>query len=253
MGLTLLAATGARAWNDEGHRVVALIAAGHLTPAARRQVEMLLASEGETSMADVASWADHIRKETDDHPTHGVRIPLDHRPYDPKRDCSAARACAIAGIASHIRVLGDRRAPVAARTEALKYVIHLTGDLHMPLHASQQNGGRIRVELDGKPLTLHQVWDGPILGHQGRSAIRMARRIEADGRPPGPITADPVAWATESRDIARDIVMPGIARGRGIIRLDDRYLEHYWPVVEARLHLAGLRLALVLNQTLGQP
>lgn len=252
--LALLALSApARAWNDEGHRIIALIAEDHLTPLARQRVNALLAWEGETSMADVASWADHIRHETNDHPTHGVRIPLDHSAYNPRRDCSGPKLCAVGAVQQDVVILADPAQPVAARLEALKYIIHLTGDLHMPLHASQQNGGRIEVEIDGRDITLHQLWDGVITAHQGRSAVRMADRIDDETVPPAPISTDPVLWATESRDITRDVLMPGITRGQGRIALDDRYLEAYWPVVDARLHLAGLRLARVLNQALGQP
>jgi spermidine/putrescine-binding protein len=43
------------AWNPQGHRLVALVAANHLTHNARQQVQALLGTE---TLADVAVWAD---------------------------------------------------------------------------------------------------------------------------------------------------------------------------------------------------
>jgi hypothetical protein len=61
----VLAGTPALAWGDLGHEVVAMIAYRHLTPAARHEVDRLLASDSDTLTApDIASratWADKYR------------------------------------------------------------------------------------------------------------------------------------------------------------------------------------------------
>jgi hypothetical protein len=59
-------ASPARAWGDEGHRIVALIAESYLTPAVRARVQELLASDdtrlvADTSIASEAIWADRYR------------------------------------------------------------------------------------------------------------------------------------------------------------------------------------------------
>ena len=45
-------------WGFLGHKTVAIVAENHLTPKAKAAVRALL---GDTTMADVASWADEIR------------------------------------------------------------------------------------------------------------------------------------------------------------------------------------------------
>ena len=50
-----LASATAYAWVPQGHRLVALVAADHLTAAARQNVTWLLEKE---TLADVSSWAD---------------------------------------------------------------------------------------------------------------------------------------------------------------------------------------------------
>jgi len=67
LSLSLLAALPqkAAAWGDEGHQVVALIAEHYLTPAAKRQVDALLAADTDNrtahNIADAATWADKYR------------------------------------------------------------------------------------------------------------------------------------------------------------------------------------------------
>ena len=56
--LTLSAPSGARAWGDEGHRIVGLVAERLLSPHARRTADALLAADTDTLTApDLASRA----------------------------------------------------------------------------------------------------------------------------------------------------------------------------------------------------
>ena len=78
------------AWGVQGHRLVGLIAANHLTPIARRNVEWLLAPQ---SLADVSSWADeYLVGVNQTAPWHYVNIPSKAQRYDRDRDCRDSRA-----------------------------------------------------------------------------------------------------------------------------------------------------------------
>jgi len=69
--------SAARAWGDEGHKVVALIAASGLSPAAKAQVEQLLGSDSASAMADVSTWADKIRRDRPEPgPWHNIDIEI---------------------------------------------------------------------------------------------------------------------------------------------------------------------------------
>ena len=75
----------AHAWSPQGHRLVALVATNHLTPAARQSVSSLL---GDASLADVAVWADqYLEGNNQTSFWHYVNIPLDASSYDRDRDC----------------------------------------------------------------------------------------------------------------------------------------------------------------------
>ena len=52
-----------QAWGDIGHRIVAELAWRQLDPSARAEVRRLLKADGADSLADVASWPDHLRDE----------------------------------------------------------------------------------------------------------------------------------------------------------------------------------------------
>ncbi len=58
-----LCAGHAFAWGGEGHQVIALIAENHLTSEAEAGIHALLGEDVNISDAEVASWADQIKRE----------------------------------------------------------------------------------------------------------------------------------------------------------------------------------------------
>lgn len=233
------------AWGREGHKVVALIAESRLTPAARAEVQRLLASEGSSSLADVALWADEIKSvKALRQPSHGVNLPLDSSPYDPKRDCGH-KICVIEAIERLQPTLADKRLPISARMMALKYLVHLVGDIHQPLHATVIASYRTIV-FNGVSQRLHKVWDSGIIGAYKRKPNFMALDIEATHRRPVHY-GTPLMWVLESRDIARDTIFPEVP-ANSVLPPD--YAIRNWDLVEERLHEAGWRLAMMLNMAL---
>jgi nuclease S1 len=78
----LAAAPAAHAWDDEGHRIVALIAEHYLRPSVLERVQVLLEADHsgltpDTSMASEATWADHYRDS--DRGARGARDARDDR------------------------------------------------------------------------------------------------------------------------------------------------------------------------------
>ena len=85
------------------------------------------------SLAQASTWADEVRGERPaTGPWHYVNIPIwqaDYRSSYCPRD-----GCVIGTLQAQQKILRDRTRPRAEREEALKWVVHLIGDLHMPLH-----------------------------------------------------------------------------------------------------------------------
>jgi hypothetical protein len=276
--LTLSVATvpGAWAWGPQGHRTVGAIADRLLTPAARAQVAQLLAADldklgnpsGRTTLESVAVWADEVRGTPADRPRwHYDDVPLcgsaPRASYCPAGECNSAQ------LERLTAVLTDARADLRARNEALKWIVHLVGDIHQPLHAADNGdlgGNRVHVALAGVHtrgrLTLHGVWDSELvrLALETRSRQQPPRDIDALAREARNLTAQagqgtPSGWASESNHLARNVAYqyPGFACGRvpvGIVVLDGNYQREAEGIVRERLLLAGGRLANLLNETL---
>ena len=271
----LLCAPAAFAWGPQGHRTIGAIADQLLTPATHAAVLAILADDrdkfgnpsGRTTLEAVSDWADEIRGTAADRPAwHYDDIPIcagDKARYCPGGQCNSAQ------LARLIALLGDTRASARERDEALKWVVHLLGDVHQPLHAADNadhGGNLVLVALEGVHTrgreSLHRAWDNDL--------VQLALRARSKQQPPGDIEAlaaeasnlerevgrgTPDSWARESNNLARNVAYryPGFACDRvpaGIVVLDAAYLADAELVVRERLLLAGARLATLLNQTL---
>jgi hypothetical protein len=279
VGLLLAAALAAPlacAWAPQGHRIVGAIADRLLSPAAHAEVARLLADDrdkfgdpsGRSTLEAVANWADELhdtaaargRWHYDDVPVCGSA---------PKARYCADGQCNTEQLKSMIAVLADRGAPQGERNEALKWVVHLVGDIHQPLHAADnadRGGNLVPVVLEGVHTrgreNLHRVWDNDLvrLALHTRSRQQPPRDIDALAREAQRLVAEagqgsPDGWARESNNLARNVAYhyAGFTCGAvpgNIVVLDAAYQEDAAAVVRERLLLAGARLAALLNQTL---
>lgn len=270
--LLMLPAPGAHAWSTLGHRLVGELASRHLTEAASAEVAVLLAGEPNPSLGGVASWADALRNTEPARfgqttSWHYVNFPPGQCNYQPERDCPTGQ-CVVAQIDHQRAILGDRRQPLAARRDALKFLVHLVGDVHQPLHAGNRpdkggNGFQVSLRTDLKPeayarknyldgvmgTNLHSVWDYYILAARGLNAETYADQLDALPWPPTTTghASGPAAWAGEScRVLESHHVYPD---GH---RMDHRYLDAQRPLAEQRVRQAAYRLTQLLNGTLRQ-
>lgn len=250
----LLFAAPAFAWTAAGHQATAIVGEFYLTPKAGAEVKRLLALEGAKSMAAVSLWADTVKDAGKaSEPVHSVWIPLDATSYDKARDCADGR-CAVEAINENARKLADRRLPDSERLIALKYLIHLVGDLHQPLHATQERG-HVKVLYLSDHTTLHKVWDKAILAAVGLSGRDLAGAL-IKRLPPDPGPLDPALWAIESHDVAVKQVYVGplapLLRGKRLstVTLPSDYGQQNRAIVETQVLRAGVRLAALLNSLL---
>lgn len=254
------------AWGPEGHRVVADIARDHLNAQARRAVIQLL---GDDDLASISNWADEIRRERrETYGWHFVDIPWNADGFSESRDCykpterdpssfSDHHNCIVDRIAVFEQVLADRQASRADRVEALKFLVHFVGDVHQPLHAvgRARGGNDIYIVQFGssrcgsRACDLHGAWDFGLVEHTHQGEQEYAEYLEklvtrqhlerqAGGRPED--------WANESFHLAHEV---WLSDGEAV---DQNYYRRNIPIVDNRLALAGLRLAQLLNDSLGK-
>lgn len=203
-------ASPAWAWGCEGHQVIALIAEQNLTPHARAMALKTLAaspispdlrrfcrSEGLDAFADSSTWADDERSvQPQTGPWHYIDIPLGVSHGSLRKYCPSSTGCVATAIRHQVAVLRNPRATARERADALRYVIHLVGDLHQPLHTVTNDdlgGNCVPVTFQGQaPMetnvqwatyrpNLHAVWDyGIIVAHwPGLTSRQVAERLES--------------------------------------------------------------------------
>ncbi len=260
----LLPAT-AHAWSHKGHATIADLAATNLTPAAQAQVRELLNGDldanerpsGRTTLAEVSSWPDEIRALASNGTYRGWHSRANPVCGDRLGSCKNGH-CIDQIIINQTAILKDHAQSLRTRNEALKWVVHLVGDLHMPLHSgnNRDGGGNIAVMLTGlksnKDRTLHEVWDNDLLKY----ALKRGP-ISATPEPAKPLTIDaPSQWMQETRILARQYVyapLPGFAcdsKPATPIALDKAYQEQSVPIILDQVGKAGARLAQLLNHAL---
>ena len=171
----------ALAWGPNGHRIVGEIAENHLTDAARKGIAELV---GRASLAQISTWADEIKSDPawrHASPWHYINVPpgqtLDKARRSPRGDVVEA-------IKRFEGVLRDRGAGRKERVDALRFLVHLVGDVHQPLHAgygSDRGGNDIRVRWFGESTDLHTVWDEHLVEHQRLELYRMGPVLRTRG------------------------------------------------------------------------
>ncbi|MGH7798844.1 MAG: S1/P1 nuclease [Candidatus Binatia bacterium] len=244
----LLAVAPVFGWLDKGHRVVALIAETNLTAEARRQIEDILAPG--TTLADASVWPDHEgRRLPELDPLHYVSIPENAAGYDQARDCPE-RNCMVEALNWFSTTVADKNAPVVARRIALRYVAHLVGDMHQPLHAGRatdSGGTEITVSYRGQTTNLHFFWDSNLVDMEEANEDDLAKRLRANLSDDRRWQAgDPSTWTNESLVLVRTYGYTTGTEGD----LSDDYVENARRVVRTRLVQAGIRLAWLLNTAL---
>jgi hypothetical protein len=222
----------------------------------------------------VATWADDLRysdpprfKQTSK--WHYINAKGGGCGFDVARDCPDG-GCVVAAIERQRAILADRSQPLEARRDALKFIAHLVGDAHQPMHAGNRTdsgGNRFQVSLrtpiqpeeyarkeyvDGVMGTnLHSVWDYYILGSRRLDLHAYSDQLDRLPWPQYPVPSQydvmPLAWAGEScRLIDARSLYPEQHT------MDHAYLDAMRPLAEQRIRQAAWRLAQLVNQAVGE-
>jgi len=248
----------ALAWGSEGHQVVALIARQYLKPEARRRVDAILATDQDTltapDMAARATWADAWRRDHKDTENwHFADIELDDGdlakacPDSPPSDAPAssgpATECIVTKLEQFTRELTAPGTSPQERLLALEFVLHFVGDLHQPLHASDNHdrgGNCVALALGGpRTVNLHGYWDTLVVGEIDPDAQALAKQLGkriTQQEMAAWSSGTPEDWARESFGIAKQVVytvqsQPSCDNTRAPIALPIDYDGHARRVV----------------------
>ncbi|WP_374765193.1 S1/P1 nuclease [Yunchengibacter salinarum] len=245
-GLMSLAAPESHAWGQTGHRVTGAIAAHYLSAESRAALERLLGPE---TLAEASTWADEMRsKQTpfwqeEAGPYHYVTVPDGKRYEDvgppPEGD-------ALTALARFRETLLSATASREDRQLALRFAIHIIGDLHQPLHVgngTDRGGNDVELDFFWDDSNLHRVWDSGMIGKEGLSYSEWTAWLTAkitDQDLDAWSTPDPMVWVRESAEIRPEVYPES----------DDlswQYKFQHIKTVKQRLSRAGVRMAAWLN------
>jgi hypothetical protein len=271
-----------RAWGDEGHEVIALVAQLRLDPVARKNVDALLAADTDTltppNIASAATWADRYRDFDRDGARHRTRlwhfIDLELTGPDLNRACfgrpalpggtpasaGPAEDCVVDKIDEFAAELANPSTARSERIVALKFLLHLVGDLHQPLHASDDHdrgGNDKRVSAPGmRAQTLHHYWDTDFVEQLGPNPEQIAATLTphiSAGDARNWAQGSAADWAMDSFKVAKDDAYGQLPapNARGKVRLTGGYISMADRDVAMQLSKAGVRLAAMLNRVLG--
>jgi len=215
LALPMLAALPqfAFAWGDDGHKTVALIAQQCLTKPAKIAVDAMLAADTDDltahDFASEATWADKYRDENNRHDHyketqnwHFTDIEIDNpditaacfgqQPLPPHTLASngPAPACAVDKVGQFGAELADPATDAEERVMALKFIMHFVGDLHQPLHSSDNHdygGNSVKVTVEGfkhtKKDELHGFWDTQFVDGIAKPPTALAKQLLAEITP----------------------------------------------------------------------
>lgn len=267
----------AQAWGQGGHYTVCEIGYLNLTPAARAEVDRLVALDGRfASFTETCTFPDNPVSRASEHYSNYLRT---QRRIGP--GCPGGRPCVISALESDLAIL--RSGSDDEKKTAILYIGHWFGDLHQPLHisfADDRGGNSVKAPglcSGSYEASIHSVWDTCVVERRifspGTDRLARARAAAAvlngdigDGQRRNWVRSQPWQWAGESYKVT-------IARRTGYcvrkggacwysedkqqfangdpqraLTVDDAYLDRARPIVEARLRRAGIRLAGALNR-----
>lgn len=289
LGLILLT-QNSRAWDAEGHRIIAAATWRELPASTQKHITQILL--GHPAYADwkkafsqgprdldlplyaflkASTWPDEIRRQGGNYDfpkwhyiNHPLRSPKFRKEPVPQNDTI------LAGIAQCERDLPERKMPGEVRAVALSWLIHLVGDLHQPLHCvslykrefpqGDDGGTRFWIKPGTRPVSLHEIWD-ELLGTSNNPRLAMNEAILITARYPRNTLRElksattPAAWSLEGRALALEqVYRRGKLRGGPIpetaVPLPTGYTKSAKNVAERQAALASHRLCDELSRLL---
>lgn len=237
-------------WGLLGHQTVAKIAEDHLSPKAQQAVSELL---GKETLADVSNWADDVRPTPEykyTAPWHYLNVPpgLNYNEFS-KAVTTQQTDNVYSAILQCKKRLLDKTSTREQKIEALKFLVHLVGDAHQPMHVSRaedKGGNTIQVQFDGQGTNLHALWDSKLIDHQ---ALDLGKMVEKYDQANGPeITQwqsdEIMKWVFESYEISGTLYSEIDKENK----LTEDYYAAHISIVEKRIEQGGIRLAGLLNE-----
>ena len=233
-------------WGRTGHDAVAAIAERHLTGKARATVEAILDGK---SIVYWSNWMDNVRRTpeygytTSWHVSHvdsGFKAVIAEKHGKYNGDC-------LWGLEKIMPVLEDYKAYDDSTVQVnLKFLIHLIGDMHCPVHVYYEDKQDFNVVLGSRKTSYHALWDSGLINsvHNWSYSEYADMLDRADRKEIARICRGSlVDWVEEC---ARDCRVIYDWAGPDQV-IDQDFKNRAVILAERQIEIAGYRLAYILN------
>lgn len=154
------------AWSEMGHKLVGGIAEEVMSQDAKEMVRGIIGIE---PLMVSALFPDQVRDDQrftsnyDYSPFHFCEIPVgstyQNRPTKVSKDCFSA-------MKYSQDLIKNPKNQREIKMIALRYLIHVVGDIHQPLHVGNgydRGGNACKIQWQGKTMNFHSFWDTNIV------------------------------------------------------------------------------------------
>lgn len=234
------------AWGNTGHRVVGEVAAKNIKKKTARKIAKLLQHE---TLASASTFGDDIKSDKrfdafNDWHYEDFEFGKKHE------ESNYHDGQLVKGIDFCIQKIKDKNASKEDKVFYLKFLLHLVGDLHQPLHVGDKNdkgGNDIKLQWFGKPTNLHRVWDEDMINQYGMSYTELSNNLPYKTKQEKKIiiSGTVMDWMYESQKIAFTQIYPSVKPDE---KLFYKYNYDYFEITKNQLEKAGLRLAKILDE-----
>lgn len=272
-----LYAQNAFAWGSMGHQTVGEIAERFLTPEAKLGIADILGPE---KLAIAAVWADDVRDDPDFNafkPYHFISIDS-NAPYSSLPEDQHDLRDSMTVLTKYPAIILDPKMPKSVKLVALKYLIHVVGDVHQPMHigkSSDSGGNSCKLIWDKQNYSLHQVWDGRIIDFDisrikaGKSPLKNFSFIQyadfllknsnlSEEQINSLAAIDYSAWIKESQDLRPKLYPENAPKtfcqdhSTEFPVITEDFKNQSANIARERLVYGGMRLASLLNKIFDQ-
>ena len=233
-------------WGQTGHRVTGAIAERYLTHETQSAISQLLINE---DLAEASTYADEMKSNPSEfwkktaNPWHYVNV-FDGKTYSdvaPPPEGNAATA-----LEMFSKQLTDNQSSLEQKQLALRFIVHIVGDLHQPFHAgngTDRGGNDVKLKFFWEDSNLHRVWDSGLIDRQRLSYTEWTNKLSSkisSQQAKEWMEIDPKVWIAESAKVRA-----------GLYPVNDKISWDYQyqtiPIVKRRLQMGGVRIAAYLN------
>ena len=236
------------AWGKTGHRITGEIADTYLTEKTKLEIQKILS---DPSLAVASTWADEMRSNPDFrkyNAWHYANMPINIKYAQSKK---SSKGDIVQAIKQCKVKLQSAETPTEEKAFYLRFLVHLVGDIHQPLHVGKgedRGGNDVKVKFFWEKSNLHRVWDSGIIEGKELSFSEITNELDRADKEDierwqkGTV----VDWAVDAQSLH-----PQVYAFEDADKLGYEYSYQNWPLVQQQLLKGGLRLAAVLNEVFG--